>query len=175
MAEVKLNLWNCTLKSPSIHYGWYVVAAGTLCIFSCLGLGRFALGMLLPSMGEALDLSYGQMGLISTCNFVGYLVAVLLAGAFAKRISARGGISSALLLIGFSMGLIGLAENFYIIIFLYIVTGMGSALANVLIMGLVSVWFSSHKRGKAAGFVVIGSGFAIILSGKLVPYLNSII
>lgn len=51
---------------------------------------------------------------------------------------------------------------------------MGSALANVLIMGLVSVWFSSHKRGKAAGFVVIGSGFAIILSGKLVPYLNSI-
>ncbi len=161
-------------KSFSPHYGWYVVAAGTLCVFACLGLGRFALGMLLPSMGEALELSYGQMGLISTFNFVGYLVAVLLSGTFAKRFGTRRVISASLFFIGLSMALIGLAGNFYIIILLYVVTGMGSALANVLIMGLISVWFASHKRGKAAGFVVIGSGFAIIMSGKLIPYLNGI-
>ena len=61
-----------------MHYGWYIVAAGTLCIFSCLGLGRFSLGMLLPSMGQALHLSYAQMGLVSTSNFIGYLTGVLL-------------------------------------------------------------------------------------------------
>ena len=40
-------------NSKTFHYGWYVVAAGTLCIFASLGFGRFALGMLLPAMGAA--------------------------------------------------------------------------------------------------------------------------
>ena len=64
----------------SVHYGWYVVAAGTLCVFAGLGFGRFALGMLLPAMGASLKLTYSQMGLISTSNFVGYLLAVLVCG-----------------------------------------------------------------------------------------------
>ena len=75
-------------KSP-VHYGWYIVAAGTLCIFASLGFGRFALGMLLPSMGKALDLSYSEMGLISTANFVGYLLAVLACGQLAVKIGYR--------------------------------------------------------------------------------------
>ncbi|MBU0681458.1 MAG: MFS transporter [Proteobacteria bacterium] len=157
-----------------IHYGWYVVASGTLCVFACLGLGRFALGMLLPSMGEALHLSYAQMGFIGTANFVGYLVAVLVCGRLSTRFGARKVIGVSLLMVGLSMLLIGQASNLYLIALLYILTGMGSALANVSIMGLMSVWFTSSKRGRAAGFVVIGSGFAIILSGKLVPYLNSV-
>lgn len=155
-----------------IHYGWYVIAAGTLSIFACLGLGRFALGMLLPSMGKALQLSYSEMGLISTSNFIGYLIAVLLCGKISTRFGARRLISAGLLLSGLSMILIGLSKNLYTIILLYVLTGMGSAFTNVPIMALVSVWFASHKRGKAAGFIVIGSGFAIILSGKLIPFLN---
>ncbi len=156
------------------HYGWYVVAAGTCCVFACLGLGRFALGMLLPAMGEALHLTYGQMGFIGTANFSGYLVAVLVCGRLSKRFGARRLIGTALLMVGGSMLLVSLTADFYLISALYIVTGMGSALANVAMMGLISVWFASRKRGKAAGFVVIGSGFAIILSGKLVPYLNGL-
>jgi predicted MFS family arabinose efflux permease len=39
-------------------------------------------------------------------------------------------------------------------------------------MGLVAAWFSSRRRGRAAGFIVIGSGFAIMLSGRLIPFLN---
>jgi len=31
-----------------------------------------------------------------------------------------------------------------------------------------------RRRGRAAGFIVIGSGFAIILSGKLITFINSI-
>ena len=40
----------------AVHYGWYVVAVSMLGIFACLGLGRFALGMLLPAMAQALAL-----------------------------------------------------------------------------------------------------------------------
>ncbi len=161
-------------QTAGIHYGWYVVATGTLCLFACLGLGRFALGMLLPSMAGALDLSYAQMGFIGTANLVGYLVAVLFCGRLAKMFGARKVIGASLLLVGLSMLLIGLAGNVYLITLLYILTGMASALANVSTMGLISVWFASAKRGRAAGLVVSGSGFAIITSGKLVPYLNAI-
>jgi len=168
------NMSHQRYTPQGIHYGWYVIAAGTLSVFASLGLGRFALGMLLPSMGKSLHLSYSDMGLISTSNFIGYLVAVLLCGKISTRFGARRLISAGLLLSGLTMILIGLAKNLYVIISLYVLTGMGSAFTNVPIMALVSVWFVSHKRGKAAGFIVIGSGFAIILSGKLIPFLNQV-
>jgi hypothetical protein len=37
-----------------LHYGWVIVAAGALTLFACLGLARFAFGMLLPAMRTGL-------------------------------------------------------------------------------------------------------------------------
>lgn len=158
----------------TIHYGWYVVAAGTLCIFAGLGFGRFALGMLLPSMSASLQLSYSQMGLLSTINFIGYLVAVLLCGYLVNRLGYRLLIFFALLLVGASMMLISQAERFSSTALLYFLTGMGSGASNVPMMALVPAWFASGLRGRAAGFIVIGSGFAILISGRLIPYINSL-
>jgi MFS family permease len=158
----------------SVHYGWYVVAAGTLCVFAGLGFGRFALGMLLPAMGASLKLTYSQMGLISTSNFVGYLLAVLVCGYLSSRIGSRLLIFLALLLVAVSMLLVSRAHSFMSVAFFYTLTGMGSGASNVPMMALVASWFSTGQRGKAAGFIVIGSGFAILLSGKLIPYLNQL-
>jgi MFS family permease len=166
------------MKSKSthnkIHYGWFIVATGTLCIFAALGFGRFALGMLLPAMASSLDLSYSQMGLISTSNFVGYLLAVLVCGFLTSRIGSRLLIFLSLLLVAVSMLLVSRADNFITIALFYTLTGMGSGAANVPMMALVASWFTSRQRGKAAGLIVIGSGFAILLSGKLIPYLNQL-
>jgi MFS family permease len=157
-----------------VHYGWYVVAAGTLCVFAGLGFGRFALGMLLPAMGISLKLTYSQMGLISTSNFVGYLLAVLVCGYLSSRIGSRLLIFLALLLVAVSMLLVSRANSFITVALFYTLTGMGSGASNVPMMALVASWFSTRQRGKAAGFIVIGSGFAILLSGKLIPYLNQL-
>ena len=161
-------------KTNTIHYGWYVVAAGTLCIFASLGMGRFALGMLLPAMAESLKLTYSQMGLISTSNFIGYLVAVLFCSYISAKIGSRLLIFFALLLVAVSMLLISRANSFTTVAIIYTLTGVGSGASNVPMMALVASWFSKRQRGKAAGFVVIGSGFAILLSGKLIPYLNQL-
>lgn len=158
--------------TPTIHYGWHIVWAGTFCIFASLGLGRFALGMLLPAMGNGLHLSYAQMGLIGTMNFIGYLLAVLCCGFLAARFGQRELIFIALLVIGLSMLAISRATGIITIALLYTVTGFSSGAANVPMMALVASWFATHKRGKATGFVVIGSGFAILLAGKIVPLLN---
>ncbi len=162
------------VRTKSIYYGWYVVAAGTLCVFAGLGFGRFALGMLLPAMGASLNLTYSQMGLISTSNFVGYLLAVLVCGYLSARIGSRLLIFLALLLVAASMLLVSRADGFVTAAFFYTLTGMGSGASNVPMMSLVASWFGTGQRGRAAGFIVIGSGFAILLSGRLIPYLNQL-
>ncbi len=154
------------------NYGWVIVVAGTLTIFAALGLGRFALGMLLPSMGEALGLTASQMGLVSTANFSGYLLAVAACLFLGRTLSARRLISFALLLGGCSMFFMARVRGFIDCALLYLITGVGSGLANIPTMALVSSWFKSTLRGRAAGFIVMGSGFAIVLSGILVPFLN---
>lgn len=160
-------------ENTRLHYGWVIVFTGMLSICACLGFGRFAIGMLLPSMAITLKLTYAQMGFISTANFVGYLASVLISGHWSSEIGARRLIFISLLVVGVSMALVSRAASFHQVLLLYMVTGVGSGAANVTVMGLVSSWFSSSRRGRAAGFIVIGSGFAIIISGKLIPYINS--
>ena len=158
----------------SLHYGWLIVVAGSLGIFACIGLARFALGMLLPAMGTDLQLSDAQMGSISTANFLGYLAGILVVSPLVRRIGARLLSTVALLLSGLSMVVIGSTSNLYGITALYILTGVGTALANIPIMGLLSSWFASRLRGKAAGFVVSGNGAAIVFAGLSVPWLNGL-
>ncbi len=157
-----------------LHYGWVIVFSGVIGVFACLGLGRFALGMLLPSIGESLNLTYSQMGFISTGNFVGYLVAVLASGLWVIRIGSRRLIFIALLLVGTTMILSSLAESFIFLFIMYTLTGIGSGASNVPIMAFISSWFTSRLRGMAAGLIVSGSGFAIIFTGKFIPFINEI-
>lgn len=155
-----------------LHYAWVIAFTGTLVIFACLGFGRFALGMLLPSMASSLGLTYSQIGFISGANFLGYLISVLVIGHYAVRLGPRRTIVIALFTIAASMAAISRAKTYTEILLLYSITGMGSGAANVPMMGLITSWFGRTLRGRAAGFVVIGSGFAIIISGKLIPFVN---
>ncbi len=160
-------------KRLPFHYGWVIAFTGMLSIFACLGFARFVLGMLLPSMSAGLNLSYSEMGLLGTGNFLGYLVAVLLAGRVVKALGSRASAALGLSLSGISMLFISLSTNSSIIGTLYLVTGIGSGITNVSVMGLVSHWFTSDRRGRASGFVVIGSGFALLITGVLIPWINT--
>jgi MFS family permease len=162
-------------ENNKTHYGWIIALTGMFVLFSCLGLGRFSLGMLLPSMGISLDLNYSQMGLIGTGNFVGYMISVVLAGIIAKIIGARWTISIGLVLVGGSLALISRAMGFFEVMSLYVATGVGSGLANVPMMGLVSHWFLKSTRGRAAGIMLSGNGIAIVFTGLLIPWINATI
>ncbi len=155
-----------------LHYSWIIVLTGIAVVFASLGLGRFSLGMLLPSMGLSLALNYSQMGIISTGNFVGYMVSVVLAGMIARAIGSRWTISLGLVLVGGSMVFISRGAGFMEIMILYAATGFGSGLANVPMMGLVSHWFLKSHRGQAAGTMVSGNGIAIVFAGMFIPWIN---
>jgi MFS family permease len=160
-------------RQRAIHYGWVIVVAGFLTVFAGLGLARFGLGMLLPSMGVGLGLSYSQMGLISTGNFIGYLAAVLAAGALVRGIGTRWTITGGLVVVACSMLIVSRADGFAEVLVFYCLTGVASGIANVPAMALVSHWFARAHRGKAAGYVASGSGLGIILTGATLPALST--
>jgi len=162
------------VRNLPFHYAWIIAVTGTFCIIACLGFGRFALGMILPSMAKSLKLNYSQMGFISTGNFVGYLISVFFSGMVVSKFGQRLYIFLSLLLVGISMIFLSYSYNFFYLLFLYWLTGIGSGGANVSMMSLVSAWFTKKNRGKGAGIMTIGSGFAIIFSGVFIPYVNSI-
>lgn len=156
-------------RQGAIHYGWVIVVAGFLTVFASLGLARFGLGMLLPSMGAGLGLSYSQMGLMSTGNFIGYLAAVLAAGALVRWIGTRWTITGGLAVVSCSMLVVSRGNRFGEVLVFYALTGIASGLANVPAMAAVSVWFARAHRGKAAGLMASGSGLGIILTGATLP------
>jgi len=160
------------LNPSRLHYGWVIVLAGALTLFACLGLARFAFGMLLPSMGTSLHLGYDRMGFIGTANFAGYLAAVAMAPFFMRSFGGRATITAGVALLSVCMLLIGSSRSFLPVLVLYAITGVGSGLANVPMMVVVAQWFVRNRRGGATGLMLSGNGIAIIFAGFLVPFLN---
>jgi MFS family permease len=160
-----------TGRAP-LHYGWTIAAIGFLVIFACIGLGRYAYTMLLPSMQAGLGLSYDRMGYIGTGNFCGYLLSVVLAPRLIRRYRPRTVITGGLTLITLSLFGVSASHGFFIPLILYFLVGMGTGFANIPTMALISYWFRSDQRGKAAGLMIGGNGAAIVLAGVLVPLLN---
>ena len=155
-----------------LHYGWVIVATSALGLFSCFGLARYAYSMLLPGMQAGLGLTYDLMGFIGTGNFVGYLLSVLAAPRIMKRLHPRRMAAIGLLIIGLCMMAMGLCSTFLPLLVLYALVGVGSGFTNIPLMALVTFWFRSEQRGKAAGLVIAGNGIGIILAGFLIPALN---
>jgi len=164
---------NQSQSTSKLHYGWVIVGIGFLIIFACIGLARYAYTMLLPSMQVGLALPYDRMGFIGTGNFFGYLLSVVAAPRLIKRFRPRAVITGGLLLITLSLFGISVSHGFFIPLAMYFLAGIGTGFANIPTMVLISFWFRSDQRGKAAGLMIGGNGAAIMLAGVLIPFLNS--
>lgn len=156
------------------HYAWWIVFSGILTLFSCLGLARFAFGMLLPGMGEGLGLGYDQMGYLGTGNFVGYLLSVAMTPILLKVFRPRITIVVGLIIIAATLAGVSQSVSFIQLLLFYSLTGIGSGLANISTMVLIAHWFRREKRGRAAGLMVLGNGVGIIFAGLLIPFFHRI-
>lgn len=152
-----------------IHYGWVIIAVGTLVVFAALGLARFSYALLLPPMQAGLGMDNTQAGVLATANLAGYLALSLIGGAMASRFGPRVVIAVGLSITALSMILTGLAGSFPDAAVWRAFAGAGSGASNVPVMGLLAAWFAPKRRGRAAGIVVAGSSIALILLGPTVP------
>jgi MFS family permease len=77
------------------------------------------------------------MGVISTSNFIGYLVGALVSGQLVVR-SGHAAHRRRLATISVSLLIISISSTFWLILALFTVIGLGSGSAYVAIMGLTS-------------------------------------
>jgi MFS family permease len=157
------------VEKGRLHYGWIVVITGFLVTVGAHGFGRLAYTIILPAMRDGLHLNYTQLGLLGTGNFVGYLIMALVGGMLAARFGTRLVIALALLLMGLTMLLTGLAQGFGWALAMRFLTGLGNGASYVPAMALGSAWFAVKRRGFATGIVSAGIGGGIMISGIIVP------
>ena len=154
-----------------IHYGWIVIFMGLVTTVAAHGFGRMAYTILLPAMKDGLNFDYTQLGLLGTGNFIGYLSMAIIGGFLAARFGPRTVITIALVLMGVTMILTGLAKSFGFAFSMRLLTGLGNGAAFVPAMALGSAWFAVNKRGFATGIVSGGIGLGTFLSGIIVPFI----
>jgi sugar phosphate permease len=158
-----------TLSEKGIHYGWIVMAMGTLTTIGTHGFGRMAYTLILPSMRDGLHFTYAQLGLLGTGNFIGYLSLAIIGGFLAAKFGIRIIITLALILMGITMILTGFAQDFTFAFLTRLLTGFGNGAAYVPAMALASAWFVKRRRGFASGIVSGGIGAGTMIAGIIVP------
>jgi MFS family permease len=152
-----------------VPYRWVVAASGFLVLMSAIGLGRFAFAMQLPGMQAGMHLKSAQMGLLSTGNFCGYLLAMIVSPLLQRRYGSRTIVAFGLQVVGGSLLAMSQGRSFLFVALSFMATGVGTGLANVAMMALLARWFSYSERGKATGIVLCGNGAGIALAGVLIP------
>ena len=152
-----------------IHYGWVVIFMGLLTTIAAHGFGRMSYTIILPAMKDGLEFNYTQLGLLGTGNFIGYLTMAIVGGFWAARFGTRIVITLALILMGVTMMLTGLAQSFGFAFAMRLLTGLGNGASFVPAMALGSAWFAMQKRGFATGIVSAGIGAGTLISGLVVP------
>jgi len=95
----------------------------------------------------------------------------IIGGFMAARFGPRTIITFALLLMGGTMILTGLANSFGFAFSMRFLTGLGNGAAYVPAMALGSAWFSIKRRGFATGIVSGGIGLGTFISGLIVPFI----
>lgn len=157
------------MKEGKLHYGWVVVLMGLLTTIAAHGFGRMSYTIILPAMKDGLEFNYTQLGLLGTGNFIGYLTMAIIGGFLAAHFGTRIVITAALVLMGVTMILTGLAQSFGFAFAMRLLTGLGNGASYVPAMALGSAWFTMKNRGFATGIVSAGIGAGTLISGLVVP------
>ncbi|MAM00236.1 MAG: MFS transporter [Alteromonadaceae bacterium] len=149
-----------------------MVATGMLCTIVLVVFARLAYGLVLPAMREGLGLSYAAAANLGTVTALGYLILVMVAGAFAARWGARLAIIIGLCLA--TTGFVGLSlvSDYVALMVMMTLLGFGTAFGYTPLISLLGSWFP-NRRGAVIGFANGGVGLGMLIAGALVPYLTS--
>jgi sugar phosphate permease len=152
------------MNERKLHYGWVVIFMGLLTTIAAHGFGRMSYTVILPAMKDGLGFTNTQMGLLGTGNFIGYLTMAIIGGFLAARFGTRIVITVALILMGVTLILTGLAQSFGFAFTMRLLTGLGNGASYVPAMALGSAWFAMRRRGLATGIVSAGIGIGTMIA-----------
>ena len=135
------------------------------------GFTQFAHSLTLPSMEVDLGLSHTKAGFVITVANLVRICSTFTSGTLAPRYGSRFIVGIGTVGAGSSMIMLGFSQTYLLVLISAALMGIGTGMALVPMMGLLSRWVQVGDRGLAAGLASMGGSFAFIFAGVLVPWL----
>jgi len=150
---------------------WMTLWASILFVV-ILGFSRLSYGMFLPGIQRELGGSYGQLGMLNTVNFIGYLVGTLCLPPLIARLPDRKHVINRLTCLLLAIAMIGSAfsETFIQLGLWRFSIGLLSAFATVLVLSIALDAIRPAERGVASGLIWLGGSAGILLTGLFAPF-----
>jgi cyanate permease len=152
-----------------------MMLAGVWLLYFCFGLTAAAMAPLVKPITEELGLSHSVMGGVLGAWPLVYIASAIPCGALLDSIGARRALFLAVVIMGLSGALRGLATG-HVSLFLAVgVFGLGGPMISVGAPKLISLWFEGKERGLAMGVYITGPALGGIVAlsltnGLLMPW-----
>ncbi|GKS13766.1 MFS transporter [Paenibacillus chitinolyticus] len=137
-----------------------------------LGFSRLSYGMFLPGIQRVIGGSYGQLGILGTVNFIGYLVGTLCLPPLISRFPDRKHVINRITCLLLGLTLIGSAfsDHFTGLGLWRFAIGLLSAFATVLVLSITLDAVRPAERGAASGLIWLGGSAGILATGLFAPF-----
>lgn len=147
-------------------YRWAMLA-GVWLLYFCFGLVAAAMAPLVKPITEDLGLSHSVMGGILGAWPLIYIASAIPCGALLDRVGARHALLLAILVIGLSGMLRGVAAGPASLFLAVGLFGLGGPLISIGAPKLISQWFEGEERGLAMGIYITGPAVGGIVALSL--------
>jgi len=155
-----------------IFYGWWIVAAGSICLLLAGGIGYYTFGAFFIPLVDEFGWTRAQLSLAATIASVLGLAAPLI-GTWVDKYGARVVMAVGALITGVAFALLGLTQSLWYFYLMYLIVASGHfGILNIPVTKVVSNWFV-ERRGLAIGITLTGFGIGGLTMLPLASYLIS--
>lgn len=152
-----------------IFYGWLVVAAAFLTMFTCFG-AAYSFPAFFEPLSREFGATRGTVSLVFSAAGFLYFALGAISGRLADRIGPQPVVGFGLACVAAGMFATSFADSLTAIILFYgIGIGIGVGFAYVPAIGTVQRWFVA-KRGQASGWAVAGIGIGTMAAPPAAAY-----
>lgn len=143
----------------------WLVAPGLALIAVTYGLARFAYGLFLPEMREALDLPTSLLGVIGAGSYLGYCIAVVISLIYTSRTGPRRMAVAAGAVAVVGMAVVASAPSAWVLALGILVAGSSTGLASPPMGEAVARSIRKGLQDRANALINCGTSVGVALSG----------
>lgn len=143
----------------------HLCLAGIGAIGVSFGFARYGYGLFLPDLRTAFRLDGTTIGLIGSGTYVGYLVALTLAGLLAGRLGPRPLIVASGLAATTGLALVACAPNLPVLVIGLLLAGTSSGWSWAPYSDAVRALVAEHRRDRVLAVVPTGTAFGMAIAG----------
>ncbi|GAF92034.1 unnamed protein product, partial [marine sediment metagenome] len=128
-----------------IFYGWWIVAAGSICLLLAGGIGYYTFGAFFIPLVDEFGWTRAQLSLAATIASVLGLAAPLV-GTWVDKYGARVVMAVGALITGVAFALLGLTHSLWYFYLMYLIVASGHfGILNIPVTKVVSNWFVERR------------------------------